>query len=68
MPFAACQSNSFTSTAPFISSCLFIILSVLLLSDPFLDLWDFGSCDGGLWGQRYATPGIIPWDKFSQTG
>lgn len=38
MPFAACQSNSFTSTAPSISSCH--CFSVLLLSKPFLDLWD----------------------------
>ena len=40
MPFTAYQSNCFTSTAPPISSSLFIVLCVLLLSDPFLDLWD----------------------------
>lgn len=69
MPFAACQSNSFTSTAPPILSCLFIVLSVLLLSDPFLDLWDLPLVVVmvGL-GVRVMQPGIIPWDKLSQTG
>lgn len=40
MPFAACQSNGFTSMTSSVSSYLFIVLFVLLLSGPFLDLWD----------------------------
>lgn len=42
MPFAACQSNGLTvhPNASSISSCLIIVLSVLCLSDPFLDLRD----------------------------
>lgn len=37
----------FASSAPSRSSRRFIVLSVLLLFNPFLDLGDFGSCDGG---------------------
>lgn len=39
----------FASSAPSRSSRRFIVLSVLLLFNPFLDLRDFGSCDGGAW-------------------
>lgn len=59
--FTACQSHGFASSVPSHSSRLVIVLSVLLLFNPFLDLRDFGSCDGRALGvSRYATSGIIP--------
>lgn len=49
----------FASSAPSRSSRRFIVLSVLLLFNPFLDLGDFGSCDGGAlegWGGGGGQP------------